>query len=166
MKLETNNCYTLIRRDAGEELIFLLDIRYGRTVDGKPYCCLTYSEVYGYIETDVDINDVISISPVQMTKPIITRLIEKWGEALARERGVYIADDVKQKKKLKVTLFLPEGGKIDYVELGYDDIKELNRELMSGDQKFITFNSEEDGSITTIPRDKIRLIRIEEVKDE
>ena len=88
MQLEKNRCYKLLINGKGEELIFLLSIDYCRTINGKNRFTLSYSEVYGIIETCVDFEDMEYIYEVPMTDAIKQRLIDKWGEDIAKERGV------------------------------------------------------------------------------
>lgn len=86
MKLATNKCYMLVKKGGGEELIFLLSIDYVRTVNGKNRFTLNYSEVYGYIETCIDFEDIDYIYPVPIDETIKNRLIQKWGKAEFEKR--------------------------------------------------------------------------------
>lgn len=88
MKLEKNKCYNLLAKDKGEQLIFLLGVDYCRTIYGKSRFTLSYSEVYGIVETCVDFENVEYIYEVPMTDKIKQRLIDKWGEDIANERGI------------------------------------------------------------------------------
>ena len=88
MELEKNNCYQLVKKKAKDELIFLLSVDFVRTILGQNRFILNYSEVYGCIETCIDFEDIDYIYPVEIDEHIKKRLIEKWGEDLAKERGV------------------------------------------------------------------------------
>lgn len=88
MELEKNKCYTLAKKGDSEELIFLLSIDFVRTVHGTNRLCLSYSEVYGCIETSVDFEDIDYMYPETIDEKIANRLIKKWGEKIAKERGI------------------------------------------------------------------------------
>lgn len=88
MRLEKNKCYNLLQKGKGDELIFLLGVDYHRTVNGKSRFTLSYSEVYGIVETCVDFEDVEYLYEVPMTDTIKQRLIDKWGKDIACERGI------------------------------------------------------------------------------
>lgn len=88
MKLEINKCYILAKKGSGEQLIYLLSTDFIRTVFGKYRLCLSYSEVYGCIETSIDYEDIDYIYQKEIDDKIKNRLIEKWGEDLAKERGI------------------------------------------------------------------------------
>lgn len=88
MQLEKNKCYNLLRRGKGEELIFLLSVDYCRTIYGTNRFTLSYSEVHGVVETCVDFENVEYIYEVPMTDAIKQRLVNKWGEDIASERGI------------------------------------------------------------------------------
>ena len=90
MELVKNKCYQLLRRGKGEELIFLLSIEYCRTIDGTSRFTFSYSEVYGGVECSTDLAEIEYIYEVPMTNDIKQRLVRKWGEDLARRRGIVL----------------------------------------------------------------------------
>lgn len=69
-------------------LFFLLSVDFIRTIYGKNRLCLSYSEVYGNIETSIDYEDIDYIYPKEIDEKIKKRLVEKWGKDIAKERRV------------------------------------------------------------------------------
>lgn len=90
MKLEINKCYNLLQKGGGTQLIFLLSVEYIRTIYGENRFILNYSEVYGICETSIDFEDIEHIYSVEINDAIKKRLVSKWGEKIARNRGVIV----------------------------------------------------------------------------
>ncbi len=90
MKLENNKCYMLLRKGDADKLIFLFSVDFCRTVDGNNRFTISYSEIYGGIETCVDFENIEYIYEVAMTDTLKQRLIDKWGKDTASYYGIEV----------------------------------------------------------------------------